>query len=86
MRLAPPWLTSYRRRDVRPDALAGLTVWSIVVPQAVAYAQIAGLPPQAALFERTALVLTGGPSLYQAKRERHDNIHCFPSSVDAAHC
>jgi SulP family sulfate permease len=50
MRLAPSWLASYRRRDVRPDALAGLTVWSIVVPQAVAYAQIAGLPPQAALF------------------------------------
>jgi sulfate permease, SulP family len=50
MRLAPPWLASYGRRDVRPDVLAGLTVWSIVVPQAVAYAQIAGLPPQAALF------------------------------------
>ena len=50
MRLAPSWLASYGRQDVRPDALAGLTVWSIVVPQAVAYAQIAGLPPQAALF------------------------------------
>jgi high affinity sulfate transporter 1 len=49
MHLAPPWLTSYRRGYVRPDALAGLTVWSIVVPQAVAYAQIAGLPPQAGL-------------------------------------
>jgi sulfate permease, SulP family len=49
MRIAPPWLASYRRGDVRPDALAGLTVWSIVVPQAVAYAQIAGLPPQAGL-------------------------------------
>jgi sulfate permease, SulP family len=49
MHLAPPWLTSYRRGYLRPDALAGLTVWSIVVPQAVAYAQIAGLPPQAGL-------------------------------------
>lgn len=31
------------------------------------------------------LVFTGGPSLYEAKRKRHANAHCFPSSVDAAH-
>jgi len=31
------------------------------------------------------LVFTGGPSLYEAKRTRHDNAHCFPSSVDAVH-
>lgn len=31
------------------------------------------------------LVFTGGPSLYQAKRDRHQSVHCFPSSVDAAH-
>ena len=29
--------------------LAGVIVWSVVVPQAVAYAQIAGLPPQTGL-------------------------------------
>jgi glycosyltransferase involved in cell wall biosynthesis len=40
---------------------------------------------EAALFERADLVLTGGPSLYEAKRRLHDNVHCFPSSVDAAH-
>jgi UDP-galactopyranose mutase len=31
------------------------------------------------------IVFTGGPSLYRAKRERHPNVHCFPSSVDVAH-
>lgn len=31
------------------------------------------------------IVFTGGPSLYQAKRTRHANVHCFPSSVDVAH-
>jgi UDP-galactopyranose mutase len=31
------------------------------------------------------LVFTGGESLYRAKRERHPNVHCFPSSVDHAH-
>ena len=31
------------------------------------------------------VVFTGGPSLYKAKLGRHENLHCFPSSVDAAH-
>jgi UDP-galactopyranose mutase len=31
------------------------------------------------------VVFTGGRSLYEARRHRHGNIHCFPSSVDAAH-
>jgi len=31
------------------------------------------------------VVFTGGSSLYEAKKDRHDNIHCFPSSVDRAH-
>jgi glycosyltransferase involved in cell wall biosynthesis len=31
------------------------------------------------------VVFTGGPSLYEAKRTRHHNAYCFPSSVDAAH-
>jgi UDP-galactopyranose mutase len=30
-------------------------------------------------------VLTGGQSLYEAKRHQHHNIHPFPSSVDVAH-
>ena len=38
-----------------------------------------------ALYQLADLVLTGGPSLYRSKRERHGNVHCFSSSVDAAH-
>jgi UDP-galactopyranose mutase len=50
----------------------------------------AGAPPEllereAALLERADLVFTGGPSLFQAKRHRHPDVHCFPSSVDAGH-
>ena len=37
------------------------------------------------LFAFADLVFTGGPSLYRAKRDRHPNVHCFPSSVDADH-
>jgi len=37
------------------------------------------------LLARTDLVFTGGRSLFEAKRGRHARVHCFPSSVDAAH-
>jgi glycosyltransferase involved in cell wall biosynthesis len=37
------------------------------------------------LIEVADVVFTGGSSLYEAKRARSDNVHCFPSSVDAAH-
>ncbi len=37
------------------------------------------------LFSRADLVFTGGRSLYDAKRDCHTDIHCFPSSVDTAH-
>lgn len=37
----------YRRAWLRPDVLAGLTVAAMLVPQAMAYAQLGGLPPEA---------------------------------------
>jgi UDP-galactopyranose mutase len=37
------------------------------------------------LIERADIVFTGGSSLYEAKKDRHANVHCFPSSVDRAH-
>ena len=37
------------------------------------------------LLKRAEIVFTGGPSLYNAKKDRHPNVHCFPSSVDAQH-
>ncbi|WP_313138284.1 hypothetical protein, partial [Paracoccus jeotgali] len=40
---------------------------------------------EAALMQAADVVFTGGYSLYEAKRHQHDNIHPFPSSVDAAH-
>jgi UDP-galactopyranose mutase len=49
-----------------------------------------GAPPELLEWEAEAyrcvdLVFTGGPSLYRAKSNRHPNVHCFPSSVDATH-
>ena len=43
------------------------------------------LQRESALLNLADLVFTGGPSLYQAKRPRHANVHCFPSSVDTVH-
>ena len=37
------------------------------------------------LIDRADLVFTGGSSLYEAKKDRHDDVHCFPSSVDRCH-
>ncbi|MES2137323.1 MAG: glycosyltransferase family 1 protein [Pseudomonadota bacterium] len=37
------------------------------------------------LIDRADVVFTGGSSLYEAKRDRHHNVHCFASSVDRAH-
>jgi glycosyltransferase involved in cell wall biosynthesis len=40
---------------------------------------------EAELLNRADVVFTGGMSLYEAKRERHHNVHAFPSAVDKAH-
>ena len=44
------WLPRYDRAWFRFDAIAGLTLWGLVVPEGMAYAGIAGLPPQAGLY------------------------------------
>ena len=49
-----------------------------------------GAPPalkrrEAELMARAELMLTGGQSLYEAKRDQHGNIHAFPSSVEVEH-
>jgi glycosyltransferase involved in cell wall biosynthesis len=37
------------------------------------------------LFGLADAVFTGGNSLYEAKKNRHANIHAFPSSIDQSH-
>lgn len=37
------------------------------------------------LFAKADLVFTGGASIFEAKRSQHDDVFCFPSSVDQAH-
>jgi len=44
------WLRRYKRADLSADLLAGLIVAVMLVPQAMAYALLAGLPPAAGLY------------------------------------
>ena len=44
------WLPSYEPGWLRPDVIAGLTLWGILVPEAIAYAAMAGAPPEAGLY------------------------------------
>jgi anti-anti-sigma factor len=48
------WLAGYRKEWLRPDVMAGLTIAAVVIPKAMAYATIAGLPVEIGLY--TALV------------------------------
>lgn len=51
------WLPKYDRRWLAADVVAGLTLWGLVVPEAMAYAGVAGLPPQMGLYTLLASLL-----------------------------
>jgi glycosyltransferase involved in cell wall biosynthesis len=38
-----------------------------------------------ALMAQADLVFTGGPSLYEARKDHHPSVHCFPSGVETEH-
>jgi SulP family sulfate permease len=60
-------LRSYGWEDFRVDVLAGLSVAAVAVPQAMAYAMIAGLPAQYGLY--TAIVMTTVGALLDSSRQ-----------------
>ena len=58
------WIPGYQRAWLSRDAVAGLAAGAVVIPQAMAYASIAGLPAQFGLYTcmvpMTVYVLIGG--------------------------
>lgn len=44
------WLPRYDRSWLRFDVIAGVTVWGLLIPEMIAYASLAGLPPEAGLY------------------------------------
>ena len=43
------WLPAYDKADLRFDAIAGIVSWGVMVPVAMAYAGLAGMPPETGL-------------------------------------
>jgi len=69
-------------KDIDPD----LTVFDAMDELSkFKFAPVKLLELEQELIDRADIVFTGGSSLFEAKKDRHDNIHCFPSSVDRAH-
>ena len=56
------WPAQWRAAGVRNDVVAGLTVALVMIPQALAYAKLAGLPPHVGLY--AALVPTVVAALF----------------------
>jgi high affinity sulfate transporter 1 len=52
MRFLPPasWLAAYRREWLFSDAVAGITLAAYAIPVSLAYAAMAGLPPQVGVY------------------------------------
>jgi SulP family sulfate permease len=72
-KLVPHWMALVTRESVLRDAVAGVTGAAIVLPQAVAFAAIAGLPPEYGLYTAiippivaaifgSSLVMVSGPT------------------------
>lgn len=72
------WLPHYQRGWLAPDAIAGASVWALVIPQAIAYAAIVGVAPQYGLY--TVL----GASLMYALFASTDQVVTGPSATVAA--
>src|ERR1700750_1745131 len=47
-------LRGYRRGWVRADVVGGLAVWAVLVPESLAYAVLAGVPPVVGLWAAPA--------------------------------
>jgi glycosyltransferase involved in cell wall biosynthesis len=75
--MALPLATQLTPRGVVYDCMDELTAFKNAPRQLV--------QRENALFKMADLVFTGGRSIYNAKRSRHPDVHCFPSSVDARH-
>lgn len=68
-------IRSYDRVNLRSDAIAGLTVGVILLPQAIAFSLLAGLPPQMGLY--TAIVGGIAAALWGSS----DQLHSGPTNT-----
>ncbi len=62
-------IRGYSGENLRPDIIAGLTVAVVLLPQAIAYAMIAELPPQMGLYAAIVAAVVG--ALWGCSRHLH---------------
>jgi high affinity sulfate transporter 1 len=72
------WLPKYKKEWLRWDVIAALTVWALLVPEGMAYAGIAGMPPETGLY--AALLALVGYAIFGTCR----HLNVGPSSTVAA--
>lgn len=72
------WLAEVSPASLRADAVAGLTNTAIAVPQSIAFAQIAGLPPQYGIY--TSIFPVVAAALAGSSRQ----MICGPTSAISA--
>lgn len=72
------WLPKYKTAWLQPDTIAALTVWALLVPEAMAYAGIAGMPPEYGLYAAPLALL--GYALFGTSK----HLNVGPSSTVAA--
>ena len=71
------WLPDYQRSWLTADAIAAATVWALLVPEAMAYASLAGMPPETGLW--TAPLALLGYAIFGTSRQ----LNVGPSSTVA---
>lgn len=69
------FVRNYDRNELRPDLIAGITVAIVLIPQAIAYALIAELPPEMGLYA----AITG--ALIGALWGSSNHIHTGPTNA-----
>jgi SulP family sulfate permease len=55
------WVPGYQLSWLSKDAIAGFTIWGLLIPEGIAYASLAGLPPQAGLYTLLASLVLYPP-------------------------
>jgi len=76
------WLPKYQSKFLGGDAVSAVTVWAILIPEAMAYAAIAGVPVQYGLY---AAPLAGlGYMIFGGSRQLFFGPDAAPAAVTAA--
>jgi UDP-galactopyranose mutase len=80
------WLQTPMALPLAPAELAGVVIYDCMDELSAFHgASPSLLFNEKQLLARADLVFTGGRALYEAKRTRHPDVHCFPSGIDTAH-